>query len=285
MPTGEPPLIRAAASAVQACAGPSRGRDVAEQGFVQDLLRDEPRPAQPERVLPLPEEPPRRRRSCGQSPPSRCRARELAAVGPGTPGPGRRPAESPAAEPRRAARTSPSRAPAPAAAGVGRRPATPRAAGRGAGPRPAPSRPAAPASPEPEPPRRRGARRRRRRRRPRRQRRGPIGVPKPRSPVDAAFARGRRRAQPAARRPGRARADDGDHAERPPRATPTGRGNPRAGRSCAPSRARRRLAPAFASSSPPCVSRTMRGAPGPAWSSGSARSWPATSRSTSVPRR
>jgi hypothetical protein len=57
LPTGEPPLIRAIAAPYKVAPDDPGGRQVADQGEINDLLRDEPRPAQPERVLPLPEEP------------------------------------------------------------------------------------------------------------------------------------------------------------------------------------------------------------------------------------
>ena len=57
VPTGEPPLIRAVAAPYKVAPDDPGGREVADQGSINDLLRDEPRPAQPERVLPLPEEP------------------------------------------------------------------------------------------------------------------------------------------------------------------------------------------------------------------------------------
>jgi hypothetical protein len=57
VPTGEPPLIRAAAAPYKLAPDDPGGRQVADQGEINDLLRDEPRPAPPERVLPLPEEP------------------------------------------------------------------------------------------------------------------------------------------------------------------------------------------------------------------------------------
>jgi hypothetical protein len=57
VPTGEPPLIRAVAAPYKVAPDDPGGRQVADQGEINELLRDEPRPAQPERVLPLPEEP------------------------------------------------------------------------------------------------------------------------------------------------------------------------------------------------------------------------------------
>jgi SPOR domain len=57
VPTGEPPLIKAVAAPYKLAPDDPGGREVADQGSINDLLRDEPRPAQPERVLPLPEEP------------------------------------------------------------------------------------------------------------------------------------------------------------------------------------------------------------------------------------
>jgi len=57
VPTGEPPLIKAVAAPYKLAPDDPGGREVADQGSINELLRDEPRPAQPERVLPLPEEP------------------------------------------------------------------------------------------------------------------------------------------------------------------------------------------------------------------------------------
>jgi len=57
VPLGEPPLIRAVAAPYKLAPDDPGGRQVADQGEINELLRDEPRPAQPERVLPLPEEP------------------------------------------------------------------------------------------------------------------------------------------------------------------------------------------------------------------------------------
>jgi hypothetical protein len=57
VPTGEPPLIRAVAAPYKLAPDDPGGRQVADQGEINQLLRDEPSPAQPERVLPLPEEP------------------------------------------------------------------------------------------------------------------------------------------------------------------------------------------------------------------------------------
>jgi hypothetical protein len=57
VPTGEPPLIRASTTPYKLAPDDPGGREVADQGEINDLLRDEPRPARPERVLPLPEEP------------------------------------------------------------------------------------------------------------------------------------------------------------------------------------------------------------------------------------
>lgn len=57
VPMGEPPLIRAIAAPYKLAPDDPGGRQVADQGEINQLLRDEPRPAQPERVLPLPEEP------------------------------------------------------------------------------------------------------------------------------------------------------------------------------------------------------------------------------------
>jgi len=57
VPTGEPPLIRASTAPYKLAPDDPGGREVADQGSINELLRDELRPAQPERVLPLPEEP------------------------------------------------------------------------------------------------------------------------------------------------------------------------------------------------------------------------------------
>lgn len=57
VPTGEPPLIRAIAAPYKIAPDDPGGREVADQGAINQLLRDEPRAALPERVLPLPEEP------------------------------------------------------------------------------------------------------------------------------------------------------------------------------------------------------------------------------------
>jgi hypothetical protein len=57
VPTGEPPLIRAIAGPYKLAPDDPGGRQVADQGEINDLLREEPGPSQPERVLPLPEEP------------------------------------------------------------------------------------------------------------------------------------------------------------------------------------------------------------------------------------
>jgi SPOR domain len=57
VPTGEPPLIRATAAPYKVAPDDPGGRQVADQGEINQLLRDGPRPALPERVLPLPEEP------------------------------------------------------------------------------------------------------------------------------------------------------------------------------------------------------------------------------------
>jgi hypothetical protein len=57
LPTGEPPLVRAIAAPYKLAPEDPGGREIADQGEINALLRDEPRPTQPERVLPLPEEP------------------------------------------------------------------------------------------------------------------------------------------------------------------------------------------------------------------------------------
>ena len=57
VPPGEPPLIRAIAAPYKLAPDDPGGRQVADQGEINELLRDDPGPAQPERVLPLPEEP------------------------------------------------------------------------------------------------------------------------------------------------------------------------------------------------------------------------------------
>ncbi|HEX5078705.1 MAG TPA: SPOR domain-containing protein [Geminicoccaceae bacterium] len=57
VPEGEPPLVRAMAGPYKLAPDDPGGRQVTEQGAINDLLRDEPGPARPERVLPLPEEP------------------------------------------------------------------------------------------------------------------------------------------------------------------------------------------------------------------------------------
>jgi SPOR domain len=57
VPLGEPPLIRAIAAPYKLAPDDPGGRQVADQGAINQLLRDDPGPAQPERVLPLPEEP------------------------------------------------------------------------------------------------------------------------------------------------------------------------------------------------------------------------------------
>jgi hypothetical protein len=57
VPSGEPPLIRAIAAPYKLAPDDPGGRQVADQGAINQLLRDDPGPAQPERVLPLPEEP------------------------------------------------------------------------------------------------------------------------------------------------------------------------------------------------------------------------------------
>jgi hypothetical protein len=57
VPAGEPPLIRAIAAPYKRAPDDPGGRQVADQGAINQLLRDDPGPAQPERVLPLPEEP------------------------------------------------------------------------------------------------------------------------------------------------------------------------------------------------------------------------------------
>jgi SPOR domain len=57
VPAGEPPLIRAIAAPYKRAPDDPGGRQVADQGAINQLLRDDPGPALPERVLPLPEEP------------------------------------------------------------------------------------------------------------------------------------------------------------------------------------------------------------------------------------
>jgi hypothetical protein len=57
VPAGEPPLIRAIAAPYKRAPDDPGGRQVADQGAINQLLRDDPGPTQPERVLPLPEEP------------------------------------------------------------------------------------------------------------------------------------------------------------------------------------------------------------------------------------
>ncbi len=57
VPDGEPPLVRAIAGPYKLAPDDPGGRQVADQGEINALLRDEPGPALPERVLPLPEEP------------------------------------------------------------------------------------------------------------------------------------------------------------------------------------------------------------------------------------
>ena len=57
VPVGEPPLIKAAAGPFKLAPDDPGGREVADQGEINALLSDEPGPALPERVLPLPEEP------------------------------------------------------------------------------------------------------------------------------------------------------------------------------------------------------------------------------------
>jgi hypothetical protein len=57
VPIGDPPLIKASTAPYKLAPDDPGGRQVAEQGEINDLLRDEPGPVQPERVLPLPEEP------------------------------------------------------------------------------------------------------------------------------------------------------------------------------------------------------------------------------------
>jgi hypothetical protein len=57
VPLGEPPLIRAIAAPYKLAPDDPGGRQVADQGEINELLLDDPGPAQPERVLPLPEEP------------------------------------------------------------------------------------------------------------------------------------------------------------------------------------------------------------------------------------
>lgn len=54
---GEPPLIRAIAAPYKVAPDDPGGRQIADQGEINRLLRDEPEPAAPERVLPPPEEP------------------------------------------------------------------------------------------------------------------------------------------------------------------------------------------------------------------------------------
>lgn len=56
-PVGEPPLIKADAGPFKLAPDDPGGRQIADQGEINALLSDEPRPALPERVLPLPEEP------------------------------------------------------------------------------------------------------------------------------------------------------------------------------------------------------------------------------------
>ncbi|MEM7022748.1 MAG: hypothetical protein AAF637_09140 [Pseudomonadota bacterium] len=56
-PIGEPPLVKAAAGSYKYAPDDPGGRQVADQGEINRLLRDEPGPATPERVLPPPEEP------------------------------------------------------------------------------------------------------------------------------------------------------------------------------------------------------------------------------------
>jgi hypothetical protein len=57
VPVGEPPLVKAAAGPFKLAPDDPGGREVADQGEINALLSDEPGPALPERVLPLPEEP------------------------------------------------------------------------------------------------------------------------------------------------------------------------------------------------------------------------------------
>jgi hypothetical protein len=57
VPQGEPPLVRAIAGPYKLAPDDPGGRQLADQGEINQLLRDEPGPALPERVLPLPEEP------------------------------------------------------------------------------------------------------------------------------------------------------------------------------------------------------------------------------------
>jgi hypothetical protein len=57
VPVGEPPLIKAAAGPFKLAPDDPGGREVADQGEINALLSDDPGPALPERVLPLPEEP------------------------------------------------------------------------------------------------------------------------------------------------------------------------------------------------------------------------------------
>jgi hypothetical protein len=56
-PVGEPPLIAAAGTPIKLAPGDPGGRIVADQGEVRELMSDEPLPAGPERLLPLPEQP------------------------------------------------------------------------------------------------------------------------------------------------------------------------------------------------------------------------------------
>jgi len=57
VPIGEPPLIKAIAGPYKVAPDDPGGRQFADQGEINRLLRDEPESAGPERVLPLPEEP------------------------------------------------------------------------------------------------------------------------------------------------------------------------------------------------------------------------------------
>lgn len=57
VPLGEPPLITAIAGPYKVAPDDPGGRQVADQGEINRLLRDGPEPARQERVLPLPEEP------------------------------------------------------------------------------------------------------------------------------------------------------------------------------------------------------------------------------------
>jgi SPOR domain len=87
LPVGEPPLIKAAAGPFKLAPDDPGGREVADQGAINALLSDEPRPALPERVLPLPEEP-RTPTLTAAGPPEEP---EPAAAPEATPGPTREP--------------------------------------------------------------------------------------------------------------------------------------------------------------------------------------------------